>query len=112
MNRIIFAVMAALALVALAADDYQAGMDITTGASNVCVIARPKTNYSVRCTADAYVRTSPVNDGGIPATSKDVLVTAGKLYDIPTSSSDNAICALQSTASGSCYFYIFRSRVE
>jgi hypothetical protein len=110
MKKLIALVVLA-ATVAIAADDYQPGKDITTGAASACVAVSPKTSYSVRCTQDAYVKAT--YDGTVdPATSKDVLVTAGKLFDVPTKANQGFICAIQSTAAGACYLYIFGGKAD
>jgi len=105
----------AVAAVAFAADEYQSGKDITTGSSSVCVSGlRPKTQYAVRCTEDAYVRVSAsdafATDGGtgVSATTKDAIAPQNKMFDIPTAAEQTVFCALQKSAAGTCYVYIFR----
>lgn len=97
--------------VALAGDDYQTGLDITTSASSACVTVKPKLNYAIRCTQDTYVRNATTGKGDT-ATVKDPVAATNKLYDIPSTALQDRICALQVTTGGTCYVYLHREKGE
>jgi hypothetical protein len=100
-----------LSLTALGGDDYIATVAYT-GTSACSSALRPKTKYAVRCTTDCYVRVSSLNSGSGLATTNNVLLAAGKLYDTPTTKDQVYICAIQSAAGGNMLIYTNRGPQE
>ena len=82
-----------------------------TGTAACTSALRPKKPYAVQCTTDCYVRVTG-NTTNATATSNSVLVSAGKLYDVPTTSTQVYICAIQSAASGTMKVFLYRGPTE
>lgn len=109
--------LAVCSLPARAGDDpvSQLTFSADAGAGNECSAAlRPKTHYAVQTTVDVYVRVSaPIqSDGGTldPATSANVKIAAGKLYDLWTTQTQTRICVKAVTAGASASLNIFQFR--
>lgn len=99
-----------LSATVLAGDDYQQTVAYT-GTAACSTILRAKTKYAVRCTTDCYVMVTQ-NAAVRTATANDVLLSAGKLYDVPTTSLQVYICAIQSAAAGNALIYQNRTKDE
>ena len=69
-------------------------MSVDAGSAAICTsTALSLRNYAVQPTVDTYINVSPTNDGGVGVVdSDDVLVGAGKLYDIWPTSDRRYIC--------------------
>lgn len=105
-----FAILLILSAVALAGDDYVQTVAYT-GTAACSTILRPKGKYSIRCTSDCHIMVS--SDGSAnTATTNHMLVSAGKLYDLPTTATQRFICAIQATAAGNAFVYLNRTKDE
>jgi hypothetical protein len=98
------------AAVCLAGDDFIASVSYT-GTAACSSQLRAKGKYAVRCTTDCHVRVSRNGTTDL-ATTDDVLLSAGKLYDLPTTATQRYICAIQSSANGAVKIYLNRSTQE
>lgn len=101
MKKLLTLVMLA-ALTALAGDDYIATVAYT-GTAACSSLLQPRTKYAVRCTTDCHIRVT--DNTSYTATSNNVLLAAGKLYDTPTTGTQRYICAIRSAADGSMLVY-------
>lgn len=101
------------ASLALAGDDYVTSVAYT-GTQGCTAQLRPKMRYAVRCTSDCYVRMqqSAVADAGMSVNTSSMLLPSGKLYDTPTTSDQQYICVVQSSASGTMHVYLYRGPQE
>ena len=100
------------ALPATAGDDAvsQITGSADAGVPAICSsVLRPKTRYAIQPNVDVYVRVSPAATG-YDATSANVKVVAGTLYDTPTTSTQNYICVKPVTAAASNTVQIFQYR--
>lgn len=102
--------IALLSLAALAGDDYVATVAYT-GTAACSSALRPKKKYAVRCTTDCYVRVTN-NTSAATATSNNVKLLADKLYDLPTTSDQVYICAIQVASGGNALIYLNRGPNE
>ena len=103
--------LALLSLVAFAGDDYIQTVAYTgTAACSTILPAKRKT--AIRCTTDCYVKMSSTGTAVGTATTNDMLVAAGKLYDTPTTATQRYICAIQSAAGGNMLIYLNRGTQE
>lgn len=109
--RKLFALMLVAASVALAGDDYKQSVSYT-GTAACSTILKAKSKYAVRCTTDCYAMVSTTGTSADTATTNHVLLTAGKLYDLPTTSTQRYICALRSSADGAMKIYLNRGPTE
>lgn len=98
-----------MASIAFAGDDYRQTVAYTGTAA--CSTVLPKASYSVRCTTNCYAMVS-INGTTDTASVVNVLVGAGKLYDIDTTYDKKFICVVQETAAGSAYISLRRSKDE
>jgi hypothetical protein len=112
MRHIAFAA-AFIATLALAGDDQVTSLSYTATQSCTAIL-RPKTNYAVQCTTDCYVRVQvdQAADAGTSVNTSSVLLSAGKLYDTPTTSGQLYICVVRSSASGTANIFIHREARE
>lgn len=103
----------AIAAYSEAGDDYVASVAYT-GTQGCTAQLRPKARYAVRCTSDCYVRMQPAAtaDAGMSVNTNSMLLSAGKLYDTPTTYDQQYICAVQSSASGTMHVYLYRGPTE
>lgn len=97
--------------VCLAGDDFKVSVNYT-GTAACTTALRFKAKYAVRCTTDCHVRVSKTGTTGDLATTDDVLLTAGKFYDLPTTYDQRYICAIQASASGAIKVYLNRGTNE
>jgi hypothetical protein len=105
------ALLLLVATFALAGDDYQQTVAYT-GTAACSTQLRAKVKYAVRCTTDCYVHLSSTGTATDTATTNDVLLSAGKLYDAPTTSGQRFICFIQSAAGGNGLIYLNRGTWE
>lgn len=110
MKKLITAVALVAAAIAVAGDDPVTQVSYT-GTQGCTAALQPKKKYAVQCTTDCYVRVTS-DTTNAPATTNSVLVSAGKLYDTPTTASQVYICAIQSAASGSLKVFLNRGPTE
>lgn len=105
------ALLALVATLALAGDDYMLTVAYT-GTAACSAQLKAKTKYAVRCTTDCYVKVSSTGTAADTATTNNVLLSAGKLYDTPTTATQRYLCAIQSTAGGNLLIYLNRGPQE
>lgn len=111
MRNILTLIVLLASAVCLAGDDFKQSVTYT-GTSACSTILKAKGKYAVRCTTDCHVRVSKTGAAGDLATTDDVLLTAGKFYDLPTTYDQRYICAIQSSASGALKIYLNRGTNE
>lgn len=107
----LFALICLVPLLALAGDDPVAQVAYTGTAACSSQLA-PKKKYAVQCTTDCYVGVSSSNALGLPTAAASVFLQANRLYDLPTTASQQYICAIQATASGSLKIFLNRGPNE
>lgn len=115
---VLFAVTVVLGLYSIpaqAGDDAIAQITVSAdaGAGNECsAILRPKTNYAIQPGVDVYVKMG--TDGGAQASSVNVKVEAGKLYDTPTTATQRYICVkpVANGSASSVNIFQYRSPTE
>lgn len=98
-----------LASVAFAGDDYKQTVAYTGVAA--CSTILPKASHSVRCTTNCYVMTS-INGTTDTASVVNILVGAGKMYDIDTTYDKRFICVMAETTAGNAYISLRRGKLE
>lgn len=111
MRNILTLITLLAAAVCLGGDDYKATVSYT-GTAACSTILRAKAKYAVRCTTDCHVHLSTTGSAADTATTNDVLLAAGKLYDAPTTSVQRYICAIRSASSGDMLIYLNRGPTE
>lgn len=109
MTKKLALILALVATAAFAGDEDQQQVSYT-GTAACSTALSPSTRYAVQCTTDCYIKVSKATTGAgnLPTSTKSVLLTAGKLYDVYTTRTKVYICAIQSSASGSAKIFTYQ----
>lgn len=100
-----------LPMLALAGDDPVAQVAYTGTAGCSSALAA-KRKYAVQCTTACYVKVNTSNSTNLPTASTDVYLEANRLYDLPTTSLQVYICAVQASSAGSLKIFLNRGPNE
>lgn len=102
---------------AFAGDDYVATVSSTSPAVACSSALMTKRRYALQCNGTAYAHvasTGLLADGGAPdpATTNDVSVSSGSLYDFATTGTQSYVCVLASAGTVACKVYLNRGTSE